>query len=240
VATLLFVYAKNVLDLSSAVTAGLVVAAGLTELAGLMLGRLLADRLGRRPTAGLALVLMVGAGVLTYSGSVPALAVGYLSGVLVGATYGRPAIALTAELFPSPSSRRWPARSWSPACWDRPRPVAGRHHRGRARQLRWGRWRRCASPPDWRRCCSHTSPRPGGSSWSGRRPTSRIAASSRRDASQRAEARVPLYWLLSGESDCGTLMLTLAIGGDADAESPPAAPHAEPIEADGKGLVGTI
>ena len=100
VATLLFVYAENVLDVSSAVTAGLVVAAGLTELAGLMLGRLLADRLGRRPTAALAMVLMAGAGVLTYSGSVPAL-VGYLCGVLFGAAYGTPAIALTAELFPT-------------------------------------------------------------------------------------------------------------------------------------------
>src|SRR5919106_2893395 len=138
------------------------------------------------------------------------------------------------------SQARWPARSWSPACWDRPR-ACGWPAPSRTRSTASvGRWRRCASPPDWRRCCLHTSPKPGGSSWSGRRLTSRIAASSRRDASQRAEARVPLYWLLSGESDCGTLMLTLAIGGDADAESPPAAPHAEPIEADGKGLVGTI
>jgi MFS family permease len=101
VATLLFVYAENVLDVSSAVTAGLVVAAGLTGLVGLMLGRLLADRLGRRPTAALAMVLMAGAGVLTYSGSVPALAVGYVCGVLFGAAYGTPAIALTAELFPT-------------------------------------------------------------------------------------------------------------------------------------------
>ena len=101
VATLLLVYAENVLDVSSAVTAGLVVAAGLTELAGLMLGRLLADHLGRRPTAALALMLMAGAGALTYSGSVPALAVGYLCGVLFGAAYGTSAVALTAELFPT-------------------------------------------------------------------------------------------------------------------------------------------
>jgi MFS family permease len=101
VATLLFVYAENVLDVSSAVTAALVVAAGATGLAGLMLGRLLADRLGRRPTAGVALMLMAGAGVLTYSGSVPALVVGYLCGVLFGAAYGTPAITLTAELFPT-------------------------------------------------------------------------------------------------------------------------------------------
>jgi putative MFS transporter len=83
------------------VTAGLVIAAGGTGLAGLLLGRFLADRLGRRPTAALALMLMAGAGVLTYSGSVPALAVGYLCGVLFGAAYGTPAVALTAELFPT-------------------------------------------------------------------------------------------------------------------------------------------
>jgi hypothetical protein len=61
----------------------------------------LADRLGRRPTAALALMVMAGAGVLTYSGSVPALVVGYLCGVLFGAAYGTPAVALTAELFPT-------------------------------------------------------------------------------------------------------------------------------------------
>jgi MFS family permease len=101
VATFLFVYAENVLDVSSAVTGALVVAAGLAGLAGLVVGRWLADRLGRRPAAGGALVLMAAAGVLTYSGSVPALAAGYLVGVLCGAAYGTPALALTAELFPT-------------------------------------------------------------------------------------------------------------------------------------------
>jgi MFS family permease len=86
---------------SSALTAGLVVAAGVTGLAGLMLGQFLADRYGRRPTAALALMLTAATGVLTYSGSVPALAVGYLCSVLFGAAYGTPAIALTAELFPT-------------------------------------------------------------------------------------------------------------------------------------------
>jgi MFS family permease len=59
VATLLFVYAENVLDVSSALTAALVVASGGTGLAGLMLGRLLADRLGRRPAAGVAGVILL-------------------------------------------------------------------------------------------------------------------------------------------------------------------------------------
>ena len=101
VGTLLFVYAENVLGVSSAVTAALVVAAGITGLAGLLLGRFLADRIGRRPTAAVALVLLAAAGVLTYSGSVPALVVGYLGGVLFGSAYGTPAITLTAELFPT-------------------------------------------------------------------------------------------------------------------------------------------
>jgi MFS family permease len=101
VATFLFVYAENVLDVSSAVTGALVVAAGLAGLAGLVVGRWLADRLGRRPAAGGALVLMAAAGVVTYSGSVPALAAGYLAGVFFGAAYGTPALALTAELFPT-------------------------------------------------------------------------------------------------------------------------------------------
>jgi MFS family permease len=101
VGTFLFVYAENVLDVSRTVTGALVVAAGLAGLAGLVVGQALADRLGRRPAAGGALVLMAAAGVLTYSGSVPALAAGYLTGVLCGAAYGTPALALTAELFPT-------------------------------------------------------------------------------------------------------------------------------------------
>jgi MFS family permease len=100
--TFLFIYAENVLDVSSAVTGALVVAAGATGLAGLLLGRFLSDRVGRRPTGSLALVLLAGAGMLTYSGTVPALAVGYPLGVLMGTVFGTPAIALATELFPTP------------------------------------------------------------------------------------------------------------------------------------------
>jgi MFS family permease len=99
--TFLFVYAETFLDASSAVTGALVVAAGVTGLAGLLLGRFLSDRLGRRPTGSVALVLLAGAGMLTYSGTVPALAVGYPLGVLMGTIFGTPAIALGTELFPT-------------------------------------------------------------------------------------------------------------------------------------------
>jgi putative MFS transporter len=99
--TFLFVYGENVLDVSSAVTGGLVVTAGLVGLAGLSVGRVLADRVGRRPTGAVALVGLCAAGVLTYSGSVGGLAAGYLLGVFAGSAYSTPAITLTNELFPT-------------------------------------------------------------------------------------------------------------------------------------------
>src|SRR5690606_34434196 len=49
--TFAFVYAENVLDAGPALTGALVVAAGPVGLAGLVVGRVLADRVGRRPTS---------------------------------------------------------------------------------------------------------------------------------------------------------------------------------------------
>lgn len=99
--TFLFVYAENVLDVSTVVTGALVVAAAPAGLAGLVLGRYLSDRFGRRPAAAGALVALCAAGVVTYAGSVGALVAGYLCGILVGAAYATPGIALAAELFPT-------------------------------------------------------------------------------------------------------------------------------------------
>lgn len=99
--TFAFVYAENVLDAGPALTGALVVAAGPVGLAGLVVGRVLADRVGRRPTSAGGLVALAAAGVLAYSGGLGALVVGYLAGVLVGAAYATPAITLGAELFPT-------------------------------------------------------------------------------------------------------------------------------------------
>jgi MFS family permease len=97
----LFVYAENVLGLSPAVTATMVVGAGATGLAGLMAGRWGADRLGRRLCGAVALCAIAAAGVLTYSGTVPAVVTGYLLAVGSGSAFAPAAGALAAELFPT-------------------------------------------------------------------------------------------------------------------------------------------
>jgi MFS family permease len=96
-----FVYAQNVLHVSGAVTAAMVTVAGLFGLVGLLAGRWLADHLGRRPTGALMMVAMSVFGVLTYSGSRPALYLGYEFGVLAAATFAPAAGAFANELFPT-------------------------------------------------------------------------------------------------------------------------------------------
>lgn len=97
----LFVYAENVLDLSSTATAAMVAGAGVAGLTGLLLGRAGADHLGRRPTVAMAVVIVPLAGALTYSGSVPAAVAGYLVAVMTGAAFLPAMGALQAELFPT-------------------------------------------------------------------------------------------------------------------------------------------
>ncbi|MBW3536564.1 MAG: MFS transporter [Actinobacteria bacterium] len=96
-----FLFAENVVGLSAAATATMVVVAGLTGLAGLLAGRWAADTVGRRGAGGVAMVLTAAAGAITYSGSEPALVGGYLMAVATGAMFAPAVGALTAELFPT-------------------------------------------------------------------------------------------------------------------------------------------
>jgi MFS family permease len=97
----LFVYAENVLGLPGSATAGMLIGAGAAGLVGLFAGRWAADRLGRRPTAAFALVAIAAGGMLTYSGSVPAVVVGYIVAVGIGSTFAPAFASLHNELFPT-------------------------------------------------------------------------------------------------------------------------------------------
>ncbi len=99
--TFVFLYAQNVRHLPGGVTAAMVAGAGLTGLVGLLFGRWLADRVGRRPTGALGMVGIAGAATLAYSGSRSALVVGYVLGVLAGSVLAPAVGALVNELFPT-------------------------------------------------------------------------------------------------------------------------------------------
>ena len=96
-----FLFAQNFLHLSGVVTAAMVVGAGVAGFAGLLAGRWLADRVGRRLTSTVALLAMGGFAVLAYSGAAPALVTGYVLEVLVASVFGPAMGALTNELFPT-------------------------------------------------------------------------------------------------------------------------------------------
>ena len=99
--TFVFLYAQNVRHLSGVETAAMVVGAGVAGLGGLLLGRWLADRYGRRPTGALGMVGIAGFATLTYSGGTWALVLGYVLGILSGSVFAPAAGALVNELFPT-------------------------------------------------------------------------------------------------------------------------------------------
>jgi len=99
--TYLFVYAERVLGAAPLQVALVVLAAGPLGLAGLLLGRWGADRLGRRITGAVALA-GTGLGIaVAYSGGVAALVVGYLTAVLLGGAFAPAQGALASELVPT-------------------------------------------------------------------------------------------------------------------------------------------
>ncbi len=96
-----FLYAENVVRQSGVLTAAMVVAAGAAGLGGLLAGRYLADRLGRRPSIVLGVAMLSGFSVLTYSGSGGLLFAGYVLGVLGGSVLAPGLGAFVNELFPT-------------------------------------------------------------------------------------------------------------------------------------------
>jgi MFS family permease len=99
--TFVFLYAQDVLHQRGYVTALMVVCGGATGLIGLLTGRWLADRFGRRPTCSVTMVAFSICGAITYSGSRPALFVGYILGVMSGSMFAPGVGSLLTELFPT-------------------------------------------------------------------------------------------------------------------------------------------
>ena len=96
-----FVYAQDIIHQPGYLTAVMVVGAGVSGLVGLLLGRWLADHVGRRPTAAVGMIGVACFGMLAYSGTTAALVIGYVSGVLTGSMFAPAAGALVNELFPT-------------------------------------------------------------------------------------------------------------------------------------------
>ncbi len=108
--TYLFVFAESVAGVPAGALTWVGPAAGVLGLAGLLIGRQLADRLGRRWTAVGTHALVGLCGLLTYSGPGWGAITGYLLTVLIAAAYAPAAVALGSEVFPT--SMRATAAGW--------------------------------------------------------------------------------------------------------------------------------
>jgi MFS family permease len=97
----LFVYAQNIEKFPGVALSAMVVGAGVLGFGGLLAGRWLADRIGRRPVAAGAILGIGASGVLCYSGSKTALVIGYLTGLTAGGVFAPAGGAFVNELFPT-------------------------------------------------------------------------------------------------------------------------------------------
>lgn len=97
----LFVYAKNVAHVPRSTVAAMVAASAITGIGGLLLGRRVADQLGRKPALAVGVVAIVSSALVLYSGSKLAVVVGYLLGVAAGGLISPAATPFINELFPT-------------------------------------------------------------------------------------------------------------------------------------------
>ena len=96
-----YLYAQNVKRFPGIALFGMVVGAGIVGLGGLLAGRALADRVGRRPTVAGSIACIGAASILCYSGSRIALVVGYLAAITAAGAFAPAGGALANELFPT-------------------------------------------------------------------------------------------------------------------------------------------
>jgi len=99
--TFLFLYGENVLQMPRSSTAIAVIAVAPLGLVGLLVGRLLADRVGRVPTSAVLQALTAVAAIITYSGTQTAVLLGYFATIAFGSAWGPATGAMSGELFPT-------------------------------------------------------------------------------------------------------------------------------------------
>jgi MFS family permease len=99
--TYLFFYGEGELGLSSATMAVLVLVSGPVGLVGLLIGRWISDRVGRRPAVLGFHLLVASSVVIAYSGSTVALVGGFWAGIFAQGAYGPGFGALSTEVFPT-------------------------------------------------------------------------------------------------------------------------------------------
>ena len=95
-----FLYGEGVLNISRHEVAIVVLIGSMTGLGGLLLGRWLADRIGRRATIAIGTLASACASVLAYSGGRTSFIIGFLAGVPAAAILAPAASALANEIFP--------------------------------------------------------------------------------------------------------------------------------------------
>ena len=108
---LAFVYGENILKLQAPFVSAVVAASAVTGIAGLLIGRRLADHQGRRRAVVVGVLATAATSLYAYSGGRTAFAVGYLIGVCAAALLAPSGAAMTAELFPN--SVRASAGGWT-------------------------------------------------------------------------------------------------------------------------------
>jgi AAHS family benzoate transporter-like MFS transporter len=99
--TYAFIYAESFLKLSPSFVSAVVASSAITGVAGLLVGRRLANQLGRRPTYAIGAVASALAALLAYAGGRPEFVAGYMIGVFTGGLFAPAAAALVTESFPA-------------------------------------------------------------------------------------------------------------------------------------------
>jgi MFS family permease len=95
-----FVYAESVLNISRHQVALVVFLSAATGLAGLVVGRFMADRFGRRVTIAAGSCATAATSLLAYSGGRSSFIAGYMSGIFAAALLAPALSAMANELFP--------------------------------------------------------------------------------------------------------------------------------------------